>query len=456
MTAIVRLLAILSVLPLTLACAQDYPDFEPGFGLPTGTADTPTRSQPFEYVGPGSSVAAGAMPETVEVLPGAGSTDRSRQAGTMMRRGVDAAGDGIAFGTRKGIKRSPFISSFGTKSPGVGRPGSSPYSAPAAEWTDGTAGGSDLDGPGSTADTGDGTTTGDGSSGDGTGSTTTGTSDGTGGDDGSDPVGNGRDPTVVATGDVTANGVNFTVGPYLPPDIAHDNGFLQNTNDVNDPVPVPLRDPTPEEIDFYNDQVSDVRWGDWGSWLPVDRWDERFSWDNAIPAYRHFLEGEGADRTFDMDAYLTEDPAGQVVEQSLLNDSESAIDSALYDLDASGQLKPGEPVTFTITSDPVNTEIGDPFYPYPSTVDWQRTVGGMAVWTTTEVTATMLEDGTIEISTTTTIHGEDRYNFNRGQAAIDSGELDSIRGVLEESGLAQQYTQTGSTTRSDNRTLKLP
>lgn len=287
-----------------------------------------------------------------------------------------------------------------------------------------------------------------------------------GGDGTTDQGGRGGDSTtdeeadpptpVDHDGDLVANGVEFTIGPYQEPDIQHDNGHLQDQSDPTNPVPEPTREPTQEEIDYYNAELDAVTLGDRTSWLPLDWIDDRFGWDNAIPAYRHFLEGDGADRTFDMDAYLNDDPNGGIVEQSLRDDAMAAIDLALGDLATSGDLPVGESVTFTITSDPVTTSETSRFYPYPSTVDWQRTVGGMQVWTTSEVVATRQADGTVDITTSTTIHGEDRYNFNWNQQAIDNGEPDWLRGRLEIAGLAHQYTQTGSTERSDEWTLDLP
>ena len=252
---------------------------------------------------------------------------------------------------------------------------------------------------------------------------------------------------------VTANGVTFSVGPYAPPTIAHDNGFLQNRSDPSDPVPLPTRPPTQAEIDYYNDELRKISLADWVNELPFGRIDDRFNWDNAIPAYQHFLTGKGADRTFDMENYLTHDTNGGVVERALMADARAATSTAIGDLNSSGQLPVGQPVALTFTSAPIVTRPGDPVYPYPSSTDWQRTVGGMSMWTTTEVTATRQADGSVTVRQVTTIHGEDRYNFNPGQAAIDSGEPDSARGVLEESGLAHQYTQTGQTKRTTTWTV---
>ena len=42
------------------------------------------------------------------------------------------------------------------------------------------------------------------------------------------------------------------------------------------------------------------------------------------------------------------------------------------------------------------------------------------------------------------INAEDRYNFNSKQQNIATGEPDIVLGVLEESGLALQFTRTGS------------
>jgi hypothetical protein len=48
---------------------------------------------------------------------------------------------------------------------------------------------------------------------------------------------------------------------------------------------------------------------------------------------------------------------------------------------------------------------------------------------------------------TMTVHAEDRYNFNPGAADIATGTPDGANGRFEQTGLAHQYTNSGSLER---------
>jgi len=86
----------------------------------------------------------------------------------------------------------------------------------------------------------------------------------------------------------------------------------------------------------------------------------------------------------------------------------------------------------------------DSRFAYPATEDWQKTIGGHSIWTGSNITITRLDDGRLLAEANVTLNAEDRYNVNPNQQDIATGEPDMVRGVLEETGLAHQYTQTGS------------
>jgi hypothetical protein len=46
-----------------------------------------------------------------------------------------------------------------------------------------------------------------------------------------------------------------------------------------------------------------------------------------------------------------------------------------------------------------------------------------------------------------TLHAEDRYNFNPGQADINTGTPDAANGRFEQTGLGHQYTNYGTLQR---------
>jgi uncharacterized protein YukE len=240
-------------------------------------------------------------------------------------------------------------------------------------------------------------------------------------------------------------GNGFHFGDTGRPDIVHDNGFLQNPDDPDDPNPIATREATDEERAYYESERTKARGADFLSELPfAERFDDRLDLEHGIEAYRHFLEGNGEPRQFDYGTFLADDAAGRVVLDNAVADARAGADDTYRQLLADGQIEPGEPVTFTITSDLY--QVGGPngAYPYPDSEDWQKAIGGHSMWTVTEVTYRPGPDGTLQAEANVTLHAEDRYNFNRNQADIATGEPDSVRGVLEESGLAHQYDQTGS------------
>ena len=69
---------------------------------------------------------------------------------------------------------------------------------------------------------------------------------------------------------------------------------------------------------------------------------------------------------------------------------------------------------------------------------------------------TRVETGELRASAETTVNFEDRYNFNPGQNDIATGVPDSERGVLEETGLAQQFDQVGQARLNTTWTIGKP
>ncbi|MFV0383697.1 hypothetical protein [Paracoccus sp. (in: a-proteobacteria)] len=262
------------------------------------------------------------------------------------------------------------------------------------------------------------------------------------GDEGNKVEGKPADP---GKDGIVQNGTVFEIGENKRPDIHHDNGFLQNPDDPNDPEPMPTRKPTKEEKEFYDDQVFEASLGNSVKWMPLDFLSDQLALDHAIPAYKHFLTGEGKDREFDYAAYLDNDESGKKTKDRVLSDTRTAADQLYGDLDEQVGQNPGDSVTFKVRSDAMTTEM-DSGLPYPKSEDWQKALGGHSFWSSADVTVTRNEDGTLKASADVTIHAEDRYNFNPGQKDIKTKAPDEERGVFEETGLAHQYTQTGEAT----------
>lgn len=243
----------------------------------------------------------------------------------------------------------------------------------------------------------------------------------------------------------------YRIGNPARPPIRHDNGFLQNPNNPNDPTPIAAVKPSPADIDYYNDQLSQVKWAQRidGVRIPfTDKDNTARRLDDGIAAYSHFLEGGGADRTFSYDKFIDEDPSGQTVLRNATTDLQRGVEDLYNQAIAADPSLKDKPLTFDVTGGAITVGAGDKF-PYPATEDWQKAIGGHPIWTSGTVTVTppATTGGKPQFSMDMTLHAEDRYNFNPGQADIATGVPDATRGKLEQTGLAHQYTQYGTSER---------
>lgn len=258
------------------------------------------------------------------------------------------------------------------------------------------------------------------------------------------------DPPLTSSGSGTATA--YRTGNPARPNIHHDNGFLQNPNDRNDPKPIPTVAPSQADKDYYNDQLRQVRLAQIADDLPVpftDKDNEARRLDDGIEAYRHFLEGKGADRNFSYEKFINEDSAGKTILNNAIADTQRGAEDLYNQMIARDPSLAGKPVTFNITSGVITVGASSQ-YPYPKTEDWQKAIGGHAIWNSATITVKPPSQpgGKPQFSMQYTLHGEDRYNFNPGQYDIKTGVPDATRGKLEQTGLAHQYTQYGTAQRS--------
>jgi hypothetical protein len=154
---------------------------------------------------------------------------------------------------------------------------------------------------------------------------------------------------------------------------------------------------------------------------------------DALGAYRHYLKGKGADRTFSYERYVTNDPSGK-----------TTLDNAILDIeDGAQQLYAanfaGKPAQFKITGTAIPCERRHAVkFPYPRTENWQKAIGYHNIWLSGDVTVTPLGSQP-NFSMAMTLHAEDKYNFNPGQADIATGTPYSENAELEAAGLANSY-----------------
>jgi hypothetical protein len=157
---------------------------------------------------------------------------------------------------------------------------------------------------------------------------------------------------------------------------------------------------------------------------------------DALAAYRHFLYGRGADRSFSYDRYVLGDASGK-----------TTLDNAVLDFRRGAEelataRSPTAPTTFQVTGTAISCGSDDPdlgaLFPYPVTENWQKAIGAHAIWLSGSVSITT--SGTERnFFAHMTLHAEDRYNFNPGNQDISTGIPDDANGRFETSGLAQQY-----------------
>lgn len=234
-----------------------------------------------------------------------------------------------------------------------------------------------------------------------------------------------------------ATKLSWSVGAPSRPDITHDNGGLQDPNDDTSPVPIPKEAPTLADYEAL------------AKWSAMLKGAELLRPDlaDACAAYRHYLEGAGRVRKFDLNRLLENDPTGAEVLGVMIQDAQRAAFATYERMIALQPELASKTVTFSITSSAAR--VGDdafPDFPQPETENWLKTVGGYSVWASATITIAPTPDGpraTMQL----TLHAEDRYNFDPGKQDIHTGIQDAENARLEKVGLTTQFVHVGEATR---------
>lgn len=221
----------------------------------------------------------------------------------------------------------------------------------------------------------------------------------------------------------------YRLGPPTRPAIQHDNGHLDS---------FPSRPPTAE------DRIKLAKWIAMleGAELLCSTGSKNFvsacdgeDLSDANAAYRHFLFGNGEDRTLNYERYLQDDPQGKTV-----------IPNLLPVFQRHAEVIGKDRVKFSITSEAFTVGTNG-IARYPDTENWQKTIGGHNIWVSADVSVSVNAAAEVIYSAEMTIHMEDRYNFNSGQHDIKTGIPDSENGVFEITGLGKQYMNFGTVRR---------
>jgi hypothetical protein len=221
----------------------------------------------------------------------------------------------------------------------------------------------------------------------------------------------------------------YTEGPPVRPNIVHDNGFL----DVH-----ARREPTSGDYARRAAAVSILELAEAGQGVPFVPHNDI---SDALAAFRHFLYGNGRDRTFSYERYVANDRSGASTLTNAIKDAQAGaiqIFRASYMSRGSGD--------FRMTSSALAASARSAYFPYPATENWQKAIGAHNFWLSADVQVTG-PGPTFAFAMDFTLHAEDRYNFNPGAADIATGAPDDLNGQLEVSGLAQQYTNYATLTR---------
>lgn len=168
---------------------------------------------------------------------------------------------------------------------------------------------------------------------------------------------------------------------------------------------------------------------------------------DAVEAYKHYLlDNNGAQLDIRYYAFLSDDPSGKTVAKSAVDDARTAI---LDIFDAKPAAAKVGTVRLRATSGVMTVGGGiNVRYPYPGTQNWQKKIGGHALWLSANATITSNPPGPRSVSIDLTFHAEDMYNFDPGKSDVASGIADEPNGRFQVVGLATEFLQKGETTRT--------
>jgi len=222
----------------------------------------------------------------------------------------------------------------------------------------------------------------------------------------------------------------YTLGPCKRPTIRHDNGFLDS---------FAKRGPTVAEHLQYQWWVGKLEVAEAAQNVPFMPHNDI---SDALAAYRHFLQGTGADRWFSYERYVANDSSGRATLDNAVADAQGGAWN-LY----RGSCKDDKGTEFEMISSALAANSGSTAFPYPSTENWQKAIGAHNFWICAKVQASG-PCASPRFEMLMTLHVEDMYNFNPGAADIATGIPDAANGIFEVTGLAKQYLNVSQISRT--------
>ncbi|MBM7776471.1 uncharacterized protein YukE [Actinokineospora baliensis] len=148
---------------------------------------------------------------------------------------------------------------------------------------------------------------------------------------------------------------------------------------------------------------------------------------DATKMYEHYWDNTGTPKEWDYEKAYREDSG---IRRGVDSEVTRAARAA-EELIRSGR------TDFSMTGAPSGAQ------QYPETQNWQKAVGGYQIWSHGNVKV----EGN-KVTMVVTVEGQDRYNFNRGQADIATGASDNGNGRFTEIGWAKPFDTHGSMTKT--------
>lgn len=205
-----------------------------------------------------------------------------------------------------------------------------------------------------------------------------------------------------------AGGPGYVIGPPTKPDISWDDDYEYGSADPG-----------------FGDYVD---WNTWG--LKEKAAHLHPGLQDAADFYSHYRDNTGLPKEFDYEeAYSDDDAVRQLVDNEIAR-TQQGVD---------GLISSGANGEFSVTGDAHATSDDNL---YPTTENWQKTIGGYQQWSSADVKV----EGN-QATMTVTVHAEDYYNFNAGDADIASGTPDQVNGRFTELGWAKPFESHGQVTR---------
>ena len=238
----------------------------------------------------------------------------------------------------------------------------------------------------------------------------------------------------------------FVEGPARRPAIKHDHGFLDDGKGNLDGS----KRQSPNDTDRAHKEV----------WVAILGFamQRKPELKDATAAYKHFLvDNNGAPLTIRYEGFLTEDANGQTVLKSAVDDTRAGI------LDLFDAKFPKPPATtktdkLQATSEAVSVgrALPDFRYPYPASENWQKAIGGHALWISAAATIASDQVARLrKVEIIMTLHAEDMYNFNPNGVDIATATSDLENGRFEIVGLGTEFLQTATVNRTITFTIPL-